>query len=230
MSGRRTKNHGLTPDDRALWRTVTDDVEPLEPESPGRLVSGANRAGAAEPAHLMAPDRPTSAHATPAHPASAQKSGPGSAGVGSGGKKSAPNQMPSYQPGLNGQSGAPKPAPSRGSAPIDTRTRRRLARGRIPIDGRIDLHGMRQDEAQRALRSFILRQQADGARTLLVITGKGGGMFGPSGSDGAWWEEREIGVLKRTVPQWLRQGDLRSVVAGFDWAADPHGGSGALYV
>lgn len=103
---------------------------------------------------------------------------------------------------------------------IEKRLARSLARGHEPIERRIDLHGMRQAEAHRALLGFIHHAQAEGARVVLVITGKGG-------TD----EEREgRGVLRRMVPHWLAEPGLRRIVLGFDSAARGHGGEGALYV
>ena len=37
-------------------------------------------------------------------------------------------------------------------------------------------------------------------------------------------------MLRRLVPQWLRASELRVFVLGFETAAIPHGGEGALYV
>jgi DNA-nicking Smr family endonuclease len=106
---------------------------------------------------------------------------------------------------------------------IEKRLARGLARGTRPVDARIDLHGKRQAEAHHALHAFIHRAQAQGARIVLVITGKGGSdMPGPFG------EER--GVLRRMVPHWLAESSLRRVVLGFERAARGHGGEGALYV
>lgn len=108
--------------------------------------------------------------------------------------------------------------------PLERRLRQRLARGHSPIDAVIDLHGLRQSEAHDALRRFLAGAQSQGARVVLVVTGKGGGAAREAGL----FEER--GVLRRTVPHWLRLPDLRSVVIGFEEAAGSHGGSGALYV
>ena len=58
-------------------------------------------------------------------------------------------------------------------SPIDRRTRSRLDRGAVAIDARIDLHGMTQAAAERRLRRFLADAQADGAKLVLVITGKG---------------------------------------------------------
>jgi DNA-nicking Smr family endonuclease len=117
---------------------------------------------------------------------------------------------------------APRPLPPPpGLAPIDRRLKQKLARGREAIDRSIDLHGMTQAEAHAALVRFLRNARADGARLVLVITGKGGR------SDDF---TADRGVLRRQVPLWLRSAELRDAVIGFDWAHAAHGGEGALYV
>lgn len=100
---------------------------------------------------------------------------------------------------------------------IDWKTRRRIVRGKATIDGRIDLHGMTQEEAHQSLNRFIEASSATGRRVVLVITGKG------RGGDGA-------GVLKRSVPRWLDMRPLRGLVIEYGPAHAAHGGDGALYV
>ncbi len=102
---------------------------------------------------------------------------------------------------------------------LDRRDRKRIARGRTTIDARIDLHGRTQAEAYDALLAFIRRSQTRGARTVLVITGKGS----TEGGAGR-------GVLKRQVPMWLASPELRTCILGFETASIAHGGEGALYV
>lgn len=110
----------------------------------------------------------------------------------------------------------PKPKPAQPPLhPIDRRTRSRVSRGITDIDARIDLHGMTQAAALRELIAFLYRAQASGARMVLVITGKG------IGGDG---------VLRRSVPLWLADPDLRPLVIGFEEADRAHGGSGALLI
>src|SRR4051812_47457543 len=58
-------------------------------------------------------------------------------------------------------------------APIERRLRQRLSRGQISIDLKLDLHGLRQDEAHSALRSFLARARQNDAKVVLVVTGKG---------------------------------------------------------
>ena len=116
---------------------------------------------------------------------------------------------------------APRPPRPPGVAPIDRRLKQKLARGREAIDRSIDLHGLTQAEAHAALVRFLRNARAEGARLVLVITGKGGR------SDDF---TADRGVLRRQVPLWLRSTELRDAVIGFDWAHAAHGGEGALYV
>lgn len=110
----------------------------------------------------------------------------------------------------------PEPPPL---APIGRRERSHLSRGRKEIDARLDLHGMTQTRAHRALFGFLQRAHHDGLTFVLIITGKG-----KMGS------ESERGVLRRQVPLWLSLPEFRSMVVGFEEAHIGHGGEGALYV
>ena len=110
----------------------------------------------------------------------------------------------------------PEPPPL---APIGRRERSHLSRGRKEIDARLDLHGMTQTRAHRALYGFLQRAHHDGLTFVLIITGKG--KIGL---------ESERGVLRRQVPEWLRLPEFRSLVVGFEEAHVGHGGEGALYV
>lgn len=113
------------------------------------------------------------------------------------------------------------------TAAFDPRSARKIRIGRIEIEARVDLHGMRQDEAHAALRTFLFRCHSRGMRYVLVITGKG---KPPALSETFFAREVERGVLRRNVPRWLEEPDLRSIVVGFTRAAIQHGGEGAIYV
>ncbi|MFQ6550825.1 Smr/MutS family protein [Aestuariibius insulae] len=108
---------------------------------------------------------------------------------------------------------------------MDKKAYKRLSRGKLNPDGRIDLHGMTLSEAQPALQSFILSEYAAGSRLVLVITGKGrterdtGSVF-----------SAHRGILRRYVPEWLRMAPLRNVVLEVREAHQRHGGGGAYYV
>ncbi|MCO5064185.1 MAG: Smr/MutS family protein [Rhizobiaceae bacterium] len=117
--------------------------------------------------------------------------------------------LPAYRPA------APVRPPARSH--LDSQTLDKLAKGRLPLEARVDLHGMRQDEAHGLLLSFLARAHARGVRYVLIITGKGSS----SGGDG---------VLRRSVPGWLSTAPFRQYVSAHESAARGHGGSGALYV
>ncbi len=119
--------------------------------------------------------------------------------------------------------GAPPPSPALPElaagegADVDSRTMARLRRGRIRPEARLDLHGLTQDAAHRALAAFIARAQGEGRRCVIVVTGKG------SVSEGG-------GVLRQGVPRWLNTPALRPRIMGFCAAQQRDGGAGAVYV
>jgi DNA-nicking Smr family endonuclease len=115
----------------------------------------------------------------------------------------------------------PKPAPptlGHGDiADLDKRSAERMRRGRLPIEGTLDLHGHNQDAARRELADFLARAQGAGKRCVIVVTGKGDIAQGG-------------GVLRAQVPRWLNDAQNRARVLAFDYAQPRHGGMGALYV
>jgi len=197
---RPAKNETL-PDDLALWHHTARSVTPLK-----RAKARVPEVGApseTKPKSQPAPIRtPSSKTDTPQHAS-----------------KLAPPPTPTRA--------APQKTPPP-LVPIERRKHRRIARGHVEIDARLDLHGLRQADAERRLRTFLLRARADGLRTVLVITGKGG----ERGADDqhAASDRSARGILRRSVPMWLEAADLRECVAGIAPAHVRHGGSGALYI
>jgi DNA-nicking Smr family endonuclease len=130
-------------------------------------------------------------------------------------------RKPQAAPAVRAPAARPVPKAEPSLAPLDRRLKQRLARGREAIDARLDLHGRTQSEAHAALLRFLRRAQANGARFVLVITGKGA----RGDEDGG-----ERGVLRRQVPLWLKLPEFHPYVLGFDAAHVGHGGEGALYL
>ncbi len=128
----------------------------------------------------------------------------------------------------------PELAPRAKAAPelqaFDTKRARRLKSGRADIEARLDLHGMKQIEAHAALRRFLLSCHGNGLRTVLVITGKGGSSGARREDSESWVGGHERGVLKRNVPRWLAEPELRRIVVSFTDSSVRHGGEGAIYV
>ncbi|WP_421725348.1 Smr/MutS family protein [Bauldia sp.] len=92
-----------------------------------------------------------------------------------------------------------------------------------PVDRRIDLHGLTQTVAHGRLLRFLEDAHANGARIVLVITGKGNDTPRDIG-------EPSRGVLRRAVPEWLKSAAFKPFVAGVSEAGRRHGGAGAFYV
>jgi DNA-nicking Smr family endonuclease len=110
---------------------------------------------------------------------------------------------------------APPPKAKLVSSPENRGNEKRVRRGKLEIGGSLDLHGHTQDTGRAALGRFLRASQRRGDRTVIVVTGVGRG---------------GEGVLKRRLPEWLADGDIRPLVAGFAPAHRVHGGAGAFYV
>ncbi|WP_127143767.1 Smr/MutS family protein [Pelagibacterium montanilacus] len=106
---------------------------------------------------------------------------------------------------------------------IEPGLRRRVEKGRVPIDATLDLHGMTQDRARARLERFVHDTVGRGYRTVLVITGKGLKKTG-------YLQIERQGVLRTMVPIWLTDPGLSALVSGWEPAHVGHGGEGALYV
>ncbi len=194
-----------TDQELALWRRVTAEAKPMDRR-------GLMDAAAPEPADKDAAPKPD------AKPKRSEKAA----------AKRPAARMPDTDQRPPVKTPTALHGHSHGRAPgIDRRTALRLKRGQMAIEGRIDLHGMRQEEAHRALDGFIATSRAAGRRCILVITGKGardGDDHRPFGAPSA------PGILRRQVPRWLSDGTNREAVLAFATAQPQHGGSGALYV
>ena len=190
----------LSSEEEQLWAGVARSVRPLDADSRALNRKGLTnllRDDASKPAKADAKQalNGASKHQKPPPP---------------------PVRHPPYQP----KTSAPGDKPL---IDLDRRTKNRIASGRITIDGKLDLHGFNRHDAHEALRGFIHRKALQGARLVIVVTGKGtrspqdGRLEGP-------------GVLKRFVPEWLAQADMRPYILAVEQAAPQHGGAGALYV
>ncbi|MFD1200164.1 Smr/MutS family protein [Brucella gallinifaecis] len=100
---------------------------------------------------------------------------------------------------------------------FDRPTHRKISKGRVDIEARIDLHGLTQNDAYDLLYGFLLSAHGRGLKHVMVITGKGRSF----GSEG---------VLKQAVPHWFSTPLFRLLVSAYEDAAHHHGGNGALYV
>ncbi|MGB0907274.1 MAG: Smr/MutS family protein [Maricaulaceae bacterium] len=98
---------------------------------------------------------------------------------------------------------------------LDVNQDKKIRRGRVEIDAKIDLHDLTQAQARPALVQAIIRASNRNHRCVLVVTGKG---------------IRMEGVLRRNFPEWISQVPIRPLIATYAPAHIRHGGSGAWYV
>lgn len=110
---------------------------------------------------------------------------------------------------------APKPVLHKTPSDLQTRSDKKIRKGKIGIDKKIDLHDLTRDEAFPVLVRRLIRAHNGGARCVLVVTGKG---------------LQGQGVLKMSLPTWLADNRLRPIIGSFAPAHIRHGGSGAFYV
>ena len=195
------KKGSLTEEDRELWQTLARSVEPLQQKKP--RVPETERSGL---------DRVTPRVET------------GIAAVD-------PSRVPRLAGVLPQVPRTPAPSPPPPLAPFDRKRSRRIATGRIEIEARLDLHGARQAEAYGRFRSFLVDCASRGLATVLVVTGKGGPRpEKESQAAGYGTDAPERGVLRRSVPMWLEEPELRLLVASYTTAGIKHGGGGAIYI
>ena len=98
---------------------------------------------------------------------------------------------------------------------IGTDITRKLRKGEWSLQGQLDLHGLRTDEAREALGQFVRDAKRMGWRCVRVVHGKG---LGSPGKEP---------VLKSKVQRWLVQ---KNEVLAFVQAKPSDGGGGALVV
>ena len=110
------------------------------------------------------------------------------------------------------------------SPTMDRRNFNRLQKGQMPIDARLDLHGMTVEQAKLRLKSFLLNAHARGDRVILVITGKGL----RSGFDE--FNRPNRGVIREGLPQWVKDKDIAPMIVQITPAHRQHGGDGAFYL
>jgi len=202
-----SKTGAVSEDENALWQRVAESVTPINKSD--RDSDRVRIAGDETP--LPETNNSTPRASPPSSPSAREPS--------------APRAKPRVAQAKPTQAPEPKG--------LGQSTVRKLRSGRISIEARLDLHGMRQSEAHGALRHFLYASQRRGLRWVIVITGKGG-RSPRTDSDDSYFDglgrQAEPGVLRRNVPRWLQEPDLRSIVIGFQTAAPQHGGEGALYV
>jgi len=116
---------------------------------------------------------------------------------------------------------------------MDSKDRKKIERGLVKMEARLDLHGLDSARAHALLLQFISHAALSGKKHVLIITGKGHSFKNGADKNGRLRQEesaRLTGVLRQSVPLWLETAPFRSYVSAVEEAARHHGGAGALYV
>ncbi|MEM1031948.1 MAG: Smr/MutS family protein [Myxococcota bacterium] len=94
-----------------------------------------------------------------------------------------------------------------------------LPEGNAPApSSTLDLHGLDEERARRAVQRFVVSRGRRGDRDVLLIVGKG--LRSPGGQ----------GQLRLSVVNWLRRPPCAAYVVGFRTASRSRGGTGAMWV
>jgi len=121
-----------------------------------------------------------------------------------------------------------EPSARQNVAGLDRSSSEKLRRGKMIIEGRVDLHGLTRREAHTKLKGFLNTAHRAGKRCVLVITGKGSSI--ERTDDAPFMGGGRKGVLREEVPRWLSEPALHRLVLDYRTAQPKHGGGGALYV
>ncbi len=107
---------------------------------------------------------------------------------------------------------------------LDASWDRKLAKGLVHPDFTIDLHGASLDAAHSRLDHGLTLALSQGARLVLLITGRPR----PSGDHAGRSERR--GAIRAKFLDWLAAGSHASRIAAIRPAHPRHGGAGAIYI
>jgi DNA-nicking Smr family endonuclease len=209
-------------DGERLWRKLAEGVKPLRQTKhkrhakpvPSPLEGEVARAANATRARAQTEAETAGNHQTSNTPSAAD----------------APRHRP-----LKGQGqplGPPPLVPGQ-LAGLDRRSGERLRKGQMPVEAKLDLHGMTQEAAHGAVSRFIETQHTAGARCVLIVTGKGGRSadpFQPKAVPQRFTFSGGRGVLKEALPRWLNEPRMRAHIIAVSPASRAHGGEGAVYV
>jgi DNA-nicking Smr family endonuclease len=136
----------------------------------------------------------------------------------------APVKLALDEPKINSKTKSGRPSG------IDGNTAEKLRKGELKPQASLDLHGMTENVAHRALATFLRGAASRGLRLVIVVTGKGARAAAPDEPFDLERETSRRGVLKTMTPRWLREPDLAPFIAEMRPAHRSHGGDGALYV
>ncbi|TPW36730.1 Smr/MutS family protein [Oecophyllibacter saccharovorans] len=183
----------LHEEEKALWQAVARTVKPLAGRSPSESPTPeplpASPVDHSSPAPVRAKPARHSVPLARERPAPVQEADLFRQFLSGGGNAAGPARRPTGAHDLYVGARAPG---------LDTTQWRRLTRGRMALDGRLDLHGYVVQEAFELFLAFMARARRMNWRCVEIVTGMGSG---PEG-----------GAIRRELRHWLQRGEIRPSV------------------
>ena len=106
---------------------------------------------------------------------------------------------------------------------LEKNTLKKIQRGKIRIEKKLDLHGYTIEESRIKVIEFVNKNYQNCNRLILIITGKGARL----GVSDGW---RGTGKIKENLPKWLKSIELSDKILWFDKAPRTKGGDGAVLI
>ncbi|MCR5507033.1 MAG: Smr/MutS family protein [bacterium] len=100
---------------------------------------------------------------------------------------------------------------------VDKATIKNIRRGNFSFDAKLDLHGKTLERAFATFISFINKNYECENRNLLIVTGKGN-------------PEKNTGVIRKNLPAWLNDENVKDKILYVNYANISDGGDGAFYI
>jgi len=108
-----------------------------------------------------------------------------------------------------------------------TNINKKLKRGKILVDRRVDLHGETLDSAEKIFQDTVFECFSKNKRCILFITGKGVGRTKYSEYS---QNSLYFGKIRNNFLNWTQKTNIESKILSVEIANQQHGGDGAFFV
>ena len=110
---------------------------------------------------------------------------------------------------------------------LDKKILNLLKKGKMEPEKTLDLHGLNTKQAEKRVLEFLQACHLQGARLVLIITGKGRSSEEPNNP--CYYENR-TGILRKSLTSWIENSKMHPAILDILPANSKHGGDGAFYI